>query len=51
MHADPHAMKFGPSYVKIGKTVLYPIDELEAWDEKNRVQCRASKRLDKHLGD
>jgi hypothetical protein len=25
--------------------VLYPIDELEAWDQKNKVTCRASKRL------
>lgn len=24
-------MKIGPSFVKIGKAVLYPIDELEAW--------------------
>ncbi|UCI05129.1 helix-turn-helix transcriptional regulator [Mesorhizobium sp. B1-1-8] len=39
------AMKIGPSFVKIGKAVLYPIDELEAWDEQNRVSCRASRRL------
>jgi len=39
------AMKIGPSFVKIGKAVLYPIDELEAWDEKNRVQCRAQKGI------
>lgn len=45
------AMKIGPSFVKIGKAVLYPIDELEAWDERNRVQCRASKRLDEPVGD
>jgi hypothetical protein len=44
-------MKIGPSFVKIGKAVLYPIEELEAWDEKNRVQCRASKRLDEHVDD
>jgi len=44
-------MKIGPSFVKIGKAVLYPIDELEAWDERNRVQCRASKRLDEPVGD
>ena len=31
------AMKIGPSFVKIGKAVLYPIDELEAWDEGNRA--------------
>ncbi len=45
------AMKIGPSFVKVGKAILYPIDELEAWDQTNRVQCRASKRLTKHAGD
>lgn len=45
------AMKIGPSFVKIGKAVLYPIDEHEAWDERNRVQCRASKRLDERVDD
>ncbi len=45
------AMKIGPSFVKVGKAVLYPIDELEAWDQRNRVQCRASKRLTEHTGD
>lgn len=45
------AMKIGPSFVKIGKAVLYPIEELEAWDERNRVHCRVSKRLDEHVGD
>jgi len=45
------AMKIGPSFVKIGKAVLYPIDELEAWDEKNRVSCRASRRLTELTGD
>lgn len=29
----------------------YPIDEPDAWDEKNRVQCRASKRLTMQHGD
>lgn len=45
------AMKIGPSFVKIGKAVLYPIDELEAWDERNRVNCRASRRLTERAGD
>ncbi|MDL2409761.1 helix-turn-helix domain-containing protein [Rhizobium calliandrae] len=39
------AVKIGPSFVKIGKAVLYPLDELEAWDKANRVTCSASKRL------
>jgi hypothetical protein len=39
------AMRIGPNFVKIGKAVLYPIDELDAWDQENKVTCRASKRL------
>lgn len=39
------AMRLGPSFIKIGKAVLYPVHELDAWDEKNRVTCRASSRL------
>lgn len=38
------AMRVGPGFVKIGKAVLYPIDALDAWDEKNLVACRASRR-------
>lgn len=34
------SMKIGPSFVKIGKAVLYPESELDAWDEKNKVNCR-----------
>lgn len=45
------AMRLGPSFVKIGKAVLYPVEELDAWDEKNRVHCRASKRLTERAGD
>lgn len=39
------AMKIGPSFVKIGKAVLYPIVELDAWDEANKIRCRAARRL------
>jgi hypothetical protein len=35
------AMRIGPSYVKVGKGDLYPVTELEAWDRRNVVQCRA----------
>lgn len=35
------AKKIGPSFLKIGKAVLYPLAELEAWDRKNLVICRA----------
>ena len=37
------AMRIGPGFIKIGKAVLYPIAELDAWDEKNMVACRASQ--------
>jgi hypothetical protein len=37
------AMRIGPPFVKIGKAVLYPVGELDAWDKKNLVICRASK--------
>lgn len=39
------AMRIGPPFVKIGKAVLYPTSELDAWDQKNMVSCRASRRL------
>lgn len=45
------AMRLGPSYVKIGKSVLYPIDDLNAWDEKNKVQCRAARDASGILSD
>jgi len=38
------AMRIGPPFVKIGKAVLYPSSELDAWDKKNTVSCRASRR-------
>jgi hypothetical protein len=40
------AMRVGPPFVKIGKAVLYPILELDDWDKKNLVTCRASRRLE-----
>lgn len=39
------AMRVGPTFVKIGKAVLYPTDELDAWDKRNIVSCRSSGRL------
>lgn len=44
-------MKIGPIFVKIGKAVLYPMSELDAWDQKNTVTCRASKGLDVDRSD
>jgi len=37
------AIRIGPTFVKIGKAVLYPVKELDAWDQKNIVTCRASR--------
>ena len=34
------AMRIGPTFVKIGKAVLYPVEELDAWDKTNMVICR-----------
>ena len=45
------SMRVGPAFIKIGKAVLYPVAELDAWDEQNRVTCRAPKRLMESLGD
>jgi hypothetical protein len=45
------AMRIGPSFLKIGKAILYPVDELEVWDERNRVTCRASKRLNEQTDE
>lgn len=39
-------MRIGPPFIKIGKAVLYRISELDAWDEKNTVTCRASRRYE-----
>jgi hypothetical protein len=39
------AMRIGPAFVKVGKAVLYPVKQLDAWDEKNLVICRATKTI------
>lgn len=41
------AMRRGPAFVKIGKAVLYPVDQLDAWDQKNMVMCRDSVSIAK----
>ncbi|WP_244840118.1 helix-turn-helix domain-containing protein [Mesorhizobium sp. 131-2-5] len=45
------SMRIGPAFVKIGKSILYPVSELDIWDQKNTVTCRASKRLVEVAGD
>jgi hypothetical protein len=39
------ALRIGPTFVKIGKAVLYPVDELDVWDKKNKVICRSPKSI------
>jgi hypothetical protein len=41
--ANWRALKIGPPYAKIGKAILYPVTELEAWEKKNMVISRESK--------
>ena len=36
------SMRIGPSFIKIGKAILYPLDELDRWDRRNLVVCRPS---------
>jgi hypothetical protein len=35
------SMRVGPSFVKVGKGVLYDEHDLDAWDRRNVVECRA----------
>ena len=39
------SMRIGPSFLKIGKAVLYPVEELDRWDRSNLVQCRRTRSL------
>ena len=32
--------RIGPSFIKIGKAILYPIEELERWHRSNLISCR-----------
>jgi hypothetical protein len=36
-------MRIGPSFIKVGKVPLYPIEELDRWDRSNLIVCRRSK--------
>lgn len=45
------SMRIGPAFVKVGKSVLYPANELDVWDQKNVVTCHAAKRLGMRVGD
>lgn len=37
------ALRIGPAYLKIGKVPLYPIEELDRWDQSNLVLCRRTR--------
>jgi hypothetical protein len=39
------AQRVGPPFIKIGKSVLYPVHTLDEWDKQNLVICRASRKL------
>jgi hypothetical protein len=39
------AQRVGPPFIKIGKSVLYPVQALDEWDQENLVICRASRKL------
>jgi hypothetical protein len=39
------SLRIGPSFIKIGKAVLYPADELKKWDRSNLIVCRRSRSL------
>ncbi len=41
--ANWRALRIGPSYIKIGKVPLYPVEELDRWDRSNLVFCRRSR--------
>jgi len=33
------SIRIGPSFIKIGKAILYPLEELDRWDRRNLVVC------------
>ncbi len=37
--------RIGPSFIKIGKSVLYPVNELDRWDRSNLVPCQRTRYL------
>lgn len=34
--------RVGSSFIKIGKAILYPLEELDSWERANLVTCRRS---------
>ncbi|SIT58601.1 conserved hypothetical protein [Mesorhizobium prunaredense] len=43
--ANWRAMRIGPAFVKIGKSIVYPVADLNEWARLQTVACRATNRL------
>jgi hypothetical protein len=39
------SIRISPSFIKIGKAILYPLEELDLWDPGNLVVCLPSRSL------
>src|SRR5258708_37520143 len=39
------SMRVGPSFLKVGKAVLYPREELDRWDRRSLIVCRPFRPL------
>jgi len=39
------SMRVGPSFLKIGKAILYPLGEFDRWDQQNLIVCRPFRPL------
>ena len=39
------SMRVGPSFLKVGKAILYPREELDRWDRRSLIVCRPFRRL------
>ncbi len=39
------SMRVGPSFLKIGKAILYPLGEFDRWDRQNLIVCRPFRPL------
>ena len=37
--------RIGPSFIKVGKAIPYPRDELDRWDRSNLVLCQRTLNL------
>lgn len=37
--------RIGPSFIKIGKAVLYPVNDLGRWDRSNLILCQRTRHL------